>query len=144
MLQNRGLTQTSRLAVIMASIVPIRICICKSEHRHAGFQKGLALLIATSKVLSSNVKSRMSITSPGAATHSDFRVLDLERCRRERHIALPADYDSLHDLLDHDRRILHIREQHQCDVVDVLVPVVAHLSDSPGRVRSFWDEMYAI
>ena len=77
-------THTSPFAVIIASIVPIRIHICKSEHLFHDETERFTLSIANSEVLSSNVKSRMSITSPRAATHSDVRVLDLAMWGRER------------------------------------------------------------
>lgn len=76
----------------------------------------LPLSIAISKVPSSNVKLRMSITSPEAAIRSDLGVsYDLAdvRKRREEMVTLhfrptviPCDH-----LLNHYRRILRIREK---------------------------------
>jgi hypothetical protein len=71
----RNPTQTSPLAVIMASIVPMNYAYISPRGRCL-FRTGkcLPLSITTSKVPSSNVKLRMSITSPEAAIRLDFGV----------------------------------------------------------------------
>lgn len=70
-------TQTSPLAVIIASIVPMDHAYNVSPKGHAVCfepENGLPLSIAISKVPSSNVKLRMSITSPEVAIRSDFDI----------------------------------------------------------------------
>jgi hypothetical protein len=65
----RNPTQTSPLAVIMASIVPMNYAHVSPKGPRCPFRTGkcLPLSITISKVPSSSVKLRMSITSPEAA-----------------------------------------------------------------------------